>query len=391
MPRWSHPSSRLRLFGLENFGVPHDEIEGRLVSALENVGIADLRDREIATLSGGQKQKVAIAAALALRPRVLVLDEPTAALDPVSSRSVFETLRRVNRDPGVTVIVIEQQSPCCPPIATASSCSITEASPSTAARARSSRKARGCAGSVSTAHGARASPTVSLRKESSNHPLPALDVASALAQIDRILRAHGVEARAPRDGRGAAPASAPRREQASRAPLRARGPGAVRRGFPLSCGRSRGEATSRSQCAPARLWASLARTAGKTTLTKLVNGLLKPSRGSVVAAGMDTASVPRLETRDPRRHALPEPEPPVLPKTPSSTKSPSGSCCTARRATRPWSAPGRSSTVSAFRLRKPPSRCRAASAGWLVPSPDTVVLDPGPGDPRRAHERTRLP
>ena len=72
--------------GLENFGVPHDQIEGRLAAALDAVGIPELRDREIATLSGGQKQKVAIAAMLALRPRVLVLDEPTAALDPASTK-----------------------------------------------------------------------------------------------------------------------------------------------------------------------------------------------------------------------------------------------------------------------------------------------------------------
>ena len=96
------------LFGLENFGVPHDQIEGRITETLEAVGIADLRDREIATLSGGQKQKVAIAAILALRPRVLVLDEPTAALDPVSARTVFETLREINRRSHVTVIIIEQ-------------------------------------------------------------------------------------------------------------------------------------------------------------------------------------------------------------------------------------------------------------------------------------------
>ena len=70
------------LFGLENFGVPHEEIPARVAEALETAGIADLREREIATLSGGQKQKVAIAAILALAPRVLVLDEPTAALDP---------------------------------------------------------------------------------------------------------------------------------------------------------------------------------------------------------------------------------------------------------------------------------------------------------------------
>ena len=97
------------LFGLENFGVPHDEIEGRIGRTLATVGISELRHREIATLSGGQKQKVAIAAILALEPRVLVLDEPTAALDPVSSRIVFETLADINRRLGVTVIVIEQK------------------------------------------------------------------------------------------------------------------------------------------------------------------------------------------------------------------------------------------------------------------------------------------
>ena len=97
------------LFGLENFGVPHSQIEERVIDALETVGIADLRERDIATLSGGQKQKVAIAAILALRPRVLLLDEPTAALDPASSRMVFETLRSINRELGVTVVIIEQK------------------------------------------------------------------------------------------------------------------------------------------------------------------------------------------------------------------------------------------------------------------------------------------
>ncbi len=97
------------LFGLENYGVPHDQIETRITQALETVGIADLRDREIAKLSGGQKQKVAIAAILALAPRVLVLDEPTAALDPASSTLVFDTLRQVNEVSGITVVVIEQK------------------------------------------------------------------------------------------------------------------------------------------------------------------------------------------------------------------------------------------------------------------------------------------
>lgn len=97
------------LFGLENFGIDHDEIPKRVLQALEQVGIADLRDRSIASLSGGQKQKVALAAVLALRPRVLVLDEPTGALDPASSRAVFSLLADLNENAGITVIVVEQK------------------------------------------------------------------------------------------------------------------------------------------------------------------------------------------------------------------------------------------------------------------------------------------
>lgn len=97
------------LFGLENFGVAREEIEERLSDALARVGITELRHRVISSLSGGQKQKVAVAAVLALRPRVLLLDEPTGALDPASSRQIFELLRELNERHGITVVVIEQK------------------------------------------------------------------------------------------------------------------------------------------------------------------------------------------------------------------------------------------------------------------------------------------
>ncbi|MBR1641264.1 MAG: ATP-binding cassette domain-containing protein [Butyrivibrio sp.] len=97
------------LFGLENFGVPHEEIAKRVDRVLKDLGIEDLRDREIEGLSGGQKQKVAIASILALEPEVIVLDEPTGELDPESSREIFKILTDLNREKGITVIIVEQK------------------------------------------------------------------------------------------------------------------------------------------------------------------------------------------------------------------------------------------------------------------------------------------
>lgn len=97
------------LFGLENFGVPADQIEQRIVSALDTLGILELRHREIAYLSGGQKQKVVIAAILALEPDILVLDEPTGELDPASSFQIFSLLKKLNEEKGITIIIAEQK------------------------------------------------------------------------------------------------------------------------------------------------------------------------------------------------------------------------------------------------------------------------------------------
>ena len=97
------------LYGLENFGVAPEEIPARMEEALQRVGIADLRDRTIGSLSGGQRQKVAIASIIALKPRVLVLDEPTGELDPRSSRQVFSLLKELNEEQGITVVLIEQK------------------------------------------------------------------------------------------------------------------------------------------------------------------------------------------------------------------------------------------------------------------------------------------
>ncbi len=97
------------LFGLENFGVPADQIDARITEALEALDITDLRHREINTLSGGQKQKVVFASILALQPEYLILDEPTGELDPASSLQIFKLLKKLNEEKGITIIIAEQK------------------------------------------------------------------------------------------------------------------------------------------------------------------------------------------------------------------------------------------------------------------------------------------
>jgi energy-coupling factor transporter ATP-binding protein EcfA2 len=96
-------------FGLENSGISKNLIEGRITAVLNDTGIAPLRYRQIRNLSGGQKQKVAIAAITALEPDILVLDEPTGELDPSSSRQIFTLLKSLNKEKGITVVIIEQK------------------------------------------------------------------------------------------------------------------------------------------------------------------------------------------------------------------------------------------------------------------------------------------
>ena len=93
-------------FGPENLGVPREEIRERVDEALKTVGMYEHRTRTPFKLSGGQKQRVAIAAILAMRPEILILDESTAMLDPEGRSEVMETIKRLNKDKNVTVILI---------------------------------------------------------------------------------------------------------------------------------------------------------------------------------------------------------------------------------------------------------------------------------------------
>lgn len=93
-------------FGPENIGVPTDEIWKRVESSLKSVGMIQYREHSPNKLSGGQKQRVAIAGVMAMEPKCIVLDEPTAMLDPNGRREVLDAVERLNKEKGVTVILI---------------------------------------------------------------------------------------------------------------------------------------------------------------------------------------------------------------------------------------------------------------------------------------------
>ncbi|MDD6037543.1 MAG: energy-coupling factor transporter ATPase [bacterium] len=93
-------------FGPENIGVPTDEIWKRVEDSLRAVGMLEYRSHSPNKLSGGQKQRVAIAGVVAMQPKCIVLDEPTAMLDPVGRREVLRTVKELNRTKGVTIILI---------------------------------------------------------------------------------------------------------------------------------------------------------------------------------------------------------------------------------------------------------------------------------------------
>jgi len=96
-------------FGLENFGVPRDEIRKRVDWALQTTGIEELRERAPHELSGGQQQRVAIACVLAMQPEVMVFDEPTSFLDPLGAQKIFEVISDLNKNLGITVVLVEHR------------------------------------------------------------------------------------------------------------------------------------------------------------------------------------------------------------------------------------------------------------------------------------------
>ncbi|TLY05556.1 MAG: ABC transporter ATP-binding protein [Thaumarchaeota archaeon] len=96
-------------FGIQNLGLPREEILRRVDEVLDWTGLKSVRYAEVFSLSGGQKQRLALAAVLAMRPRLLILDEPTSMLDPVGTRQVFEVVDKLRKEAGITVLLAEQK------------------------------------------------------------------------------------------------------------------------------------------------------------------------------------------------------------------------------------------------------------------------------------------
>lgn len=93
-------------FGVENLGIPSDECRRRVDEALKTVGMYEYRTKAPSKLSGGQKQRVAVAGIIAMKPQCIVLDEPTAMLDPSGRREVIDTIKKLNREEGITIVLI---------------------------------------------------------------------------------------------------------------------------------------------------------------------------------------------------------------------------------------------------------------------------------------------
>jgi len=96
-------------FGLENLGISRKEMREKVDWALKTTGIFELKDRAPYELSGGQQQRVAIASVLAMQPKIIILDEPTSFLDPLGAQKIFEVINRLNKELGITIILVEHR------------------------------------------------------------------------------------------------------------------------------------------------------------------------------------------------------------------------------------------------------------------------------------------
>ncbi len=270
-------------FGLENLGLPQDEMFRRISEVMSFLGLSPLQQEFTANLSGGQKQKVALAAVLAMQPRLLILDEPTSQLDPMAAEEFLNLVERLNKELGYTVLLIEQRLERCFHLADRLLVMergeiVCDAPAAEAARWQ-----------VAHAHGF-IPPVARLFALLDCGAIP-LTVKDGRRELKRMLPASTYSAAQPAANK--IPQRQAPREKLSQNPavLEARD-----LWFTYPNGR---EALKGINCSIGRGDFAVIlgeNAAGKTTFLKQAAGLLKPGRGSVAVVGKDTraASLPDL-------------------------------------------------------------------------------------------------
>lgn len=290
-------------FGLENLGLAPQEIGRRMAEVAAFLGLSSLKQEFTAYLSGGQKQKLALAAALAMQPEVLVLDEPTSQLDPVAAEELLHLVERLNQEMGYTVILIEQRLERC--LHLADRLVLLEEG-----------KVLGCGPPEEMArwqvrNGLPFLPPVVRLFACLGTPGVPLTVKDARKELKQLLAAS--EAPVPPESQALPPA--PRRESGDRPRQFSSGPSPGRPGrpqeppkpgspppvvaelkgvwFTYPNGREALKGVDLVIRAGELVVIMGENAAGKTTLLKLAAGLLKPGRGRVWLAGRDAATIPR--------------------------------------------------------------------------------------------------
>ena len=266
-------------FGLENLSVPPADMDMRIAMALASVGLSGLEARVPSTLSGGEQQRLSIACALAMGPSVLVLDGPSANLDPAGRRAVFGILRRLNREHGVTVIVADED-------VEALAADATRVVVLLAGRLVASGTPDAVLGAPSTLAGVGVWSTdaaVLAEALGMSAPVP--------TSVERVARGLLV-ADALTLGRDALPSARPDAPVSPVAPVP---PGVVVRDVTFTYPGAPGPAVagvSLTVAAGEVVGIVGANGSGKTTLGRLINGLLRPASGLISVDGMDTVSHP---------------------------------------------------------------------------------------------------
>ena len=252
-------------FAMENFALPPATMRKRVEEVLDQMAIAHLRDRRISTLSGGEKQRVAIAAVLALQPEVLVLDEPTSQLDPQAAEEVLVALRHLNEDLGLTVVLSEHRLERVVQYADR-----VLYLPALGAAAHPGRAAHGHGCAAAGAAADRAGPQAQLAAAAADHQggagvcAGAGESGSASRRISRISE---VNESANREAAPVISAKSIQYAYDGHAALRGVSLEAAAGEFVALMGRNG---------------------SGKSTLLKQIVGLLKPDQGQVIVSGLDT-------------------------------------------------------------------------------------------------------